>query len=580
MFMSVEILTRVVPCIDHELENLHPVLQKVYLARGISKQAELEKDLKTLHSFKLLKNIELAVELIYQHIINKNRILIIGDFDGDGATSTALGVDFFRQLGVDILYLVPNRFEYGYGLSVELIETAAKLNPNLIISVDSGIACLNGIALAKSKNIDVLVTDHHMPGENLPNANVIVNPNLRDDTFPSKNLAGVGVIFYVLLALRAKLREQNWFAINNKPEINMAQFLDLVALGTVADVVPLDFNNRILVQNGLTKIRTGQCRVGIKALLKIAKRNHRTIVASDLGFAIGPRLNAAGRLDDMSLGIECLLAEDPMTAFRMAENLDALNIERKAIEREMKLEALAIINNLNLDTNNLPIGFCLYHPNWHQGVIGIIAARIKDLYHRPVIVFAQDNNIYIKGSCRSVEGVNIRDVLQAVATNNPGLIVKFGGHAMAAGLTIKTEDLAKFTELFQEQVSQVLDRSNIHGKFNTDGVIDFDSNEDLLELADLLKNAEPWGQHFAEPTFTGEFIVADQRVLADIHMSFKLKPHNQYLGGNIDAIIFNCADLDWFKQKLYNIKIVYKLDINEYNNQKRVQLMIDYLEAI
>ena len=579
--MVVEILERSVPQIDHDLHDLHPVLQKVYLARGIHKKDQLEKDLKNLLSFKLLSNIDAAVELILKHIQLKNKILIIGDFDGDGATSTALAVDFFRQLRADISYLVPNRFEYGYGLSIELIEVAAKLEPSLIISVDSGIACLKGIALAKSKNIDVLVTDHHMQGHDLPIADVIVNPNLKVDTFPSKNLAGVGVIFYVLLALRSKLREINWFAQNNRSDINMAQFLDLVALGTVADVVPLDYNNRILVQNGLTRIRTGQCRVGIKALLKVAKRNHRNIVASDLGFAIGPRLNAAGRLDDMSLGIECLLAEDPMTAFSMAENLDALNIERKAIERDMKLEALSLINNLELDNNNLPIGFCLYNSSFHQGVIGIIAARIKDLYYRPVIVFAQDNGVYIKGSCRSVEGVNIRDVLQAIATSHPDLILKFGGHAMAAGLTIKLVDLEKFTDLFNQEVAKVLNIADIKGKFKTDGEIDFDDRDlDLLELTGVLKNAEPWGQHFTEPSFTGEFIVSEQRVLADIHMSFKLKPHNNYLGGNIDAIIFNCAELGWFHQKLYKVKIVYKLDINDYNNQKRVQFMIEYLEAI
>ncbi len=579
--MAVEILSRNIPDVEHDLQDLHPLLQKVYLARGVFSKQQLEKELKNLLSFKLLSNIDAAVDLIINHINNKNKILIIGDFDGDGATSTALAVDFFRQLRVDISYLVPNRFEYGYGLSVELIESAAKLSPNLIISVDSGIACLNGIALARSKNIDVLVTDHHMQGENLPTANVIVNPNLRTDTFPSKNLAGVGVIFYVLLALRSRLRDINWFAQNNLTDINMAQFLDLVALGTVADVVPLDYNNRVLVHNGLNRIRSGQCRIGIRALLKIAKRNHKNIVASDLGFAIGPRLNAAGRLDDMSLGIECLLAEDPMTAFSMAENLDALNIERKAIERDMKLEALSLIKNIELDNNNLPIAFCLFNPNWHQGVIGIIAARIKDLYYRPVIVFAEDNDVYIKGSCRSVEGVNIRDVLQIIATNNPDLILKFGGHAMAAGLTIKKSNLETFTQLFNQEINKILNIADIRGKFKTDGEIDFyENNLDLLNLTDLLKNAEPWGQHFTEPSFTGEFIVSEQRILADVHMSFKLKPHKDYLGGNIDAIIFNCADLNWFNQKLYKVKIVYKLDINEYNNQKRIQLMIEYLEAI
>ncbi len=584
--MAVEILERSIPDVAHELSELHPVLQKVYLSRGIYKKEQLEKDLKNLHPFELLKNIGKAVDLIYQHIIDKSKILIVGDFDGDGATSTAVAVEFFRTLGVNISYLVPNRFEYGYGLSVELVEVAANLNPNLLITVDSGIACLKGVALAKSKNIDVLVTDHHIPGEFLPNADAIVNPNLKGDLFPSKNLAGVGVIFYVLLALRAKLRAENWFIKNNKPEINMAQFLDLVALGTVADVVPLDYNNRILVSQGLLRIRTGQCRVGIKALLKIAKKNSYNLVASDLGFAIGPRLNAAGRLDDMSLGIECLLASDPMSAFNLAEHLDALNHERKVIEREMKTDALDIIKNLNLnsESNNksLPVAFCLYHDSWHQGVIGIVAARIKELYHRPVIIFAKDNAEFIKGSCRSIEGVNIRDVLQAVSTNNPDLIVKFGGHAMAAGLSIRIENLSTFTDKFTEEVNHILDATNIRGKYITDGTLGFDDHN--LEFAALLKNAEPWGQKFPEPTFTGEFIVIEKRVLAEVHISFKLKPvlkdNESYYGGAIDSIIFNCTDVSWFNEKLFKIKAVYKLDINEFNNQKKVQLLIDYLEPL
>jgi len=341
---------------------------------------------------------------------------------------------------------------------VDLVDLAKqKYNPDLIITVDSGISCLAGVARAKELGFDVLVTDHHLQGESLPIADCIVNPNLKTDVFPSKNLAGVGVIFYVLLAFRAKLRDCKWFEENNRPVINMAQFLDLVALGTVTDLVPLDYNNRILVTQGLNRIRQGFARPGIKALLKISKRNYLNITASDLGFSIGPRLNAAGRLDDMSLGINCLLSLDPIAALNMAESLDSLNQERKLIEREMKAEAIDIINNLNIDGNKLPVAICLFNPDWHQGVIGIVASRIKELYHRPVAVFTQDNSEIIKASCRSVEGVHIRDVLQNMNNLDPDLIIKFGGHAMAAGLSIKKSKLDKFKELFIQEVNKLLD---------------------------------------------------------------------------------------------------------------------------
>lgn len=578
--MNTKIVNRTIPDVEHSMHNIHPILQRIFLARGIFKQDDLDKELSNLISFKLLSNIDLATDLIYKHLVNKSRILIIGDFDGDGATSTSLAVDFFRQLGADINYLVPNRFEYGYGLSVELVDAARKYNPDLLITVDSGIACLPGVKYAKELGFDVLVTDHHLPGNNLPNADVIVNPNLKDDKFPSKNLAGVGVIFYVLLALRSKLRDEKWFEQNNKPIINMAQFLDLVALGTITDVVPLDYNNRVLVSNGLNRIRAGQCRVGIKALLKISKRNYKNLIASDLGFAVGPRLNAAGRLDDMSLGIECLLAEDPMTAFRMAENLDALNIERKNIERDMKEEALAIISQLDFNSDEkLPLAFSLYNETWHQGVIGIVAARVKELYHRPVIVFAEDNEEYIKGSCRSIDGVHMRDVLQNVATRKPEILKKFGGHAMAAGLSIKKQDFEEFNSLFQEEISKVLSHDEIYGRYDVDGEL---KSEDFnLELAELIQDEGPWGQHFPEPVFSGEFIVDSTRILGDSHIALKVKPSDKnHLGGLIDAIIFNCKDQSWFGAKLFKVEMVYKLSINEYNNQRKLQLLVDFLRPV
>lgn len=575
--MAVEIKQREIPSnIKHNLDNIHPLLQNIYLSRGITESKFLEKDLKNLYSYDLLLNIDKAVELIYKHILNKNKILIIGDFDGDGATSTALAVDFFRQLGVSISFLVPDRFTYGYGLSVDLVDLAKqKFNPDLIITVDSGISCLNGVARAKELGFDILVTDHHLPGDNLPVADCIVNPNLKEDSFPSKNLAGVGVIFYVLLALRAKLRDENWFASQNKNIINMAQFLDLVALGTITDLVPLDYNNRILVMQGLTRIRQNMARVGIKALLKISKKNHTNITASDLGFFIGPRLNAAGRLDDMSLGINCLLSNDPMQALRMAESLDSLNQERKLIEKDMKADAISIIKKLDLDNKSLPVAFCLYNPDWHQGVIGIVASRIKELYHRPVVVFTEDNDEIIKASCRSVENVHIRDVLQSVANQQPDLIIKFGGHAMAAGLSIKKSNFDEFKQLFTSEVNKFLDIENIKGVYHTDGSLEH--SDFNLNLVTLIKNSEVWGQQFPEPSFCNEFKVLDQRYLAGSHIAFKLNYNNLI---SVDAIIFNCQENPWFNKNLNFIKVIYKLDINEYNNNKKIQLLIDYLEEI
>lgn len=577
--MAVKILSRKVPDLKHDIDFLHPILQKIFLSRGVTTSKELDQELQNLLPFDLLTNIDRATSLIYKHINLKNKILIIGDFDGDGATSTALAVSFFRELGVEVDYLVPNRFEYGYGLSVELVIEAKKRNPALLITVDSGIACIPGVKQAKDFGLDVLVTDHHLPGDNLPVADCIVNPNLKDDKFPSKTLAGVGVIFYVLLALRAKLKQENWFERNNKPIINMAQFLDLVALGTITDVVPLDYNNRVLVANGLKRIQSGVCRVGIKALLKISKKNYKNVTSTDLGFSVGPRLNAAGRLDDMSLGIECLLCQDPMSAFRIAENLDALNYERKAIEKDMKLEALCIINNLNFDDTNLPLAFCLYQDSWHQGVIGIVAARIKELYHRPVIVFAEDNEEYIKGSCRSIEGVHMRDVLQNIATKYPKLINKFGGHAMAAGLSIKKSDYERFNQEFLSEISNHLSHDNIYGRCETDGQLDY--HDIHLDLAKLIQQYGPWGQHFPEPTFSGDFIVLEKRLLGNSHYAFKLRPDiNNYIGGAIEGIIFNCQEAHWFEQNLFKVRLVYKLAINEFNNNIKLQLLVDYLEPI
>jgi len=417
-----------------------PLLQRIYQSRGVAHPGALDYQLASLLPFTGLKGIEQAAMLLSDAIVAQKRLLIIGDYDADGATSTALAVRALRLLGAEqVDFLVPNRFEYGYGLTPEIVEVASsEYHPQVIITVDNGIASYQGVARANELGINVVITDHHLPGHEIPEASAIVNPNQADDTFASKHLAGVGVIFYVMLAVRQQLRQREWFSSSQRPEPNMASLLDLVALGTVADVVPLDHNNRILVKNGLERIRNGKCSPGISALLHVAKCNAKRAVASDLGFFVGPRLNAAGRLDDMSLGIMCLLSDDPNKAQEIAHALDELNQERRTIEAGMQQQALQIVAQLTLgdeQTLNIPVGLCLYDTTWHQGVIGIVAARIKEKTHRPVICFSDADDDYIKGSARSIPGVHIRDVLESIATQHPGLITKFGGHAMAAGLT-------------------------------------------------------------------------------------------------------------------------------------------------
>ena len=556
------------------LADLPPVLRRVYLTREITSARELEQSLDRLIPPARLKNIDQAVELLAEALQRQRRILIVADFDADGATSCALALRALRGLGAqDVRYIVPNRFEYGYGLTPEIVALAARQEPELIVTVDNGISSIEGVTEARRRGIDVLVTDHHLPGETLPPATVIVNPNQPDDGFPSKNLAGVGVIFYVMLALRAHLRLSGWFGLKNIPELNLANLLDLVALGTVADVVPLDFNNRILVAQGLRRINRGSVCSGIAALLRVAGRAPERAKTMELGYIVGPRLNAAGRLTDMTLGIECLLTDNPEAAQSMAEKLDALNHERRAIEAKMQQQALTAVANLRLDTAALPRGLCLFDETWHQGVIGLVAARVKERTHRPVIALAPVSDVEIKGSARSVPGLHIRDALDAIAARHPHLLSRFGGHAMAAGLTLQRAHLEAFQKAFDEEVSRHLSDGDLEGKIISDGEL---SAEELsLQTAALLREAGPWGQGFPEPVFDGWFDVVSQRVVGEKHLKLSLRITGQ--ARLVDAIAFNCIRAG--KPDTYlRIRAAYKLDVNEYQGQRTLQLIIEHLE--
>jgi len=551
--------------------DIHPVLKRIYAARDIKSVDDLNYSLQTLLPFESLSNIQEAVVLLADAIKNNKRILIVADYDADGATSCVVGLQGLRQMGAtDVVYVVPNRFEFGYGLSPEIVEVAADMQPDLIVTVDNGISSVEGVQRARDKGIDVLITDHHLPGKELPNANAIVNPNQAGDKFPSKMLAGVGVMFYILVALRAHFREQNWFHEHKLIEPNLAELLDLVALGTVADVVPMDRNNRLLVSQGLARIRSGKCRPGIKALLLAANRTMERVTAQDMGFAVGPRLNAAGRLSDMSLGIECLLSDDEMQARNMAVRLDELNKERREIQDEMQDQALIDITKLDLNETEMPFGVCLFNEDWHQGVIGILASKIKDKLHRPVIAFAKDNNGFIKGSARSITCVHIRDVLDTIAGQHPGLIDKFGGHAMAAGLSIKESDFEVFKKAFDHALKRFVTAEDLNGSLHSDG--ELTANEITFGLANDIQKAGPWGQGFPEPQFDGEFQLIDSRIVGEKHLKLQLRVHAK--GKIIDAIAFNFTDEAWSK-KPERVHTVYRLDINEFRGRRQLQLMIE-----
>ncbi len=554
------------------LSSQHPLLARIFAARKINSDTELELGLAGLWPFQKLKGIDQAVKLLHDAMLQQQQILIIGDFDADGATSCVLAVRLLRAMGASAVdYLVPNRFEYGYGLTPEIVKVAQLKKPDLIITVDNGISSIEGVALARKLGIRVLVTDHHLAGEQLPDADAIINPNQPGCEFPSKCTAGVGVAFYLFIALRAQLRKAGWFESKEIPEPNLADYLDVVALGTVADLVALDHNNRILVHQGLQRIRSGRALPGISALLKISGRTQSEIVASDLGFALGPRLNAAGRLDDMSLGIECLLTDDDQLAMEMALQLDTLNQSRKEIESDMKQSALSSLSEIQVSSEQ--VGLCLYDKEWHQGVIGILASRIKEQYHRPVVAFADAEKGVIKGSARSIKGFHVRDALDALAKRHPEILKKFGGHAMAAGLSIERKHLEAFTQAFNLLAREWLDEADLEAQVLTDGALE--SSYFTLDIARLLRDAGPWGQQFPEPQFEGVFQVLQQRLVGEKHLKLSLAADQN--SSPLDAIAF-FVDLEHWPNSTSQVRVVYRLDINEYRGEKSLQLIIEHLE--
>ncbi|MGL5336483.1 MAG: single-stranded-DNA-specific exonuclease RecJ [Enterovibrio sp.] len=572
----VEIKRRSSQKIAPALENFPALLQRIYASRGVQNGQELERSLSALLKINELQGIDRACAVLLEAMQKQQRIIVVGDFDADGATSAALVVRALHLLHYrNVDYLVPNRFDDGYGLSPDVVAQAAEKGAQLIITVDNGISSINGVLEAKKRNISVIVTDHHLPGDELPEADAIINPNLPTCSFASKALAGVGVAFYFMLAMRAKFREKSVFNAE-RPEPNFAQLLDLVALGTVADVAVLDSNNRILVHQGIQRIRAGNACLGVQALLIIAKRSAQKLVAADLGFALGPRLNAAGRLESMSIGVELLLCEEWQKALALAQRLDDLNIERRKIEQSMKEEALLQCENLQLDQGALPAGLVLHQPEWHQGTIGILASRLKEKFHRPVVVFADDKQELIKGSARSVEGLNMRDLLSEISRKHPKLLVKFGGHAMAAGLTIAKTDLPEFCAAFNSLVQNELGEEPPCAVVLSDGELLLE--EFSLETAQLLQEAGPWGHGFAAPCFDGIFDVKSQTLLAEKHLKLKLSPAGSDL--LLDAIAFNIDPQLWPNWAVSQVHIAYRLEINEFRGQSTLQLMIESIKAL
>ena len=566
------------PTVDdsHLPAHLPPLLRQLYARRGVMPN-ECELVLKGLLRPDTMKGLDSAAKLIADAIQLDKSILIVGDFDADGATSTSVCILALRMMGASkVDYLIPNRFDYGYGLSPEIVAVAASKQAELLITVDNGISSIEGVAAAKAFGMQVVITDHHLPGHELPAADAIVNPNQPGCQFASKSIAGVGVAFYLMTALRAELRARHWYQARGIAEPNLGTLLDIVALGTVADVVSLDANNRILVEAGLQRVRSGRCRVGITALLEVAKRNPARIVASDFGFAVGPRLNAAGRLDEMALGVETLLCEDIMYARRMAAELDSLNQERRELEVGMQQEALKSLEYLKLNEEQLPWGIALFQEDWHQGVIGILASRIKDKYHRPVIAFADAGNGEIKGSARSIKGLHMRDLLELVNSRHPGLISKFGGHAMAAGLTLKSGGFATFAKAYDDAVRELLKPEQLTGELWSDG--ELTPTELTLEIAQLLRNAGPWGQSFEEPLFDGYFKIIQQRIVGERHLKLVLEtPCSTVM---LDAIAFNVDLHTWPDATIQHARIVYKLDVNEYRGNFTLQLMVEQIEPM
>ncbi len=554
--------------------EMHPLLRRVYSQRGVTGPEEVELGLVKLAPPESLKGIDEAVELLLAALRGQWKILLVGDFDADGATSCVLALDALHGFGFDHLdYIVPNRFEYGYGLTPAIVELARARNPDLLITVDNGISSLDGVAAASDAGLKVLITDHHLPAAQLPTADAIVNPNQPGCAFPAKNTAGVGVIFYVMLALRRRLREMNWFGNEGPPEPNLAELLDLVAVGTIADVVSLDRNNRILVHEGLRRIRAGRARPGVRALLKVAERNYANAVAADLAFGVAPRLNAAGRLTDMSTGIECLLAEDERSAGELAGALDEINRERREIQAEMDEQATGLVAQFMASPQELPAGLCLYEPGWHQGVVGIVASRIKDRLHRPVIAFAANGENAqgeLKGSGRSIRGFHMRDALDAIASRHPGLVTRFGGHAMAAGLSLEADRIEEFRAAFAEEAARQLQPGQLEAKLYSDGQLE--PQWFSLEVAQMLRNAGPWGKDFPEPVFDGRFHLRRQQPLKEKHLRMTLSPLEDP-NVQVEAIAFNVED--WPDPKATEISLAYRLDVNEFRGERNPQLVVE-----
>ncbi|WP_057832389.1 single-stranded-DNA-specific exonuclease RecJ [Colwellia sp. TT2012] len=595
--MSKKIIRRAQVATAHLPDTLPEIIKQIYASRGMKSAQELELNVARLQGMAddtALMGMDKACQLLHQALLSKTRIVIVGDFDADGATSTALmmvALSLFGSTHHD--FIVPNRFEYGYGLTPEIVDIAAKQQAQMIITVDNGISCIAGVKRAKDLGMQVIVTDHHLPGHTLPIADAIVNPNQVGCNFPSKALAGVGVAFYLMLGLRKYCRERNYFSEQGIAEPNIAQLLDLVALGTVADVVSLDANNRILVAQGLKRIRAGQTRPGIQALIEIANKNQQRLVASDFGFAIAPRINAAGRLDDMSYGINCLLATDLSTARVMAAELDELNKTRREIEQGMQVEAERVMNSVDLvgglnqesEDKPLPFAIALYQKDWHQGVIGIVAGRLKEKCHRPCIIFAnasddseQGDNAEIKGSARSIPGLHIRDLLEHIDSQNPGLILKFGGHAMAAGLSIKQKDFTQFKQQFNELAEKWLKPEDLASIILSDGELSADLL--TLEFAEQLREAGPWGQNFPEPLFDDTFTIVQQRIVGEKHLKIVVQKDTVQGKQVFDGIAFNVDVKAWPNAQAKQVHLAYRLDVNEFRGKRTVQLMIEDIRVV
>ncbi|EPE37867.1 single-stranded-DNA-specific exonuclease RecJ [Candidatus Photodesmus katoptron Akat1] len=563
-------------------DTIHPILKRIYINRGIQSINQLETTTKALCSYKELPGIHKAVRLLFLAIQENKRIIVVGDFDVDGATSSALSVLALRMLGSrNVDYLIPNRFKDGYGLSVQVVDQAIKLGADIIMTVDNGISSIDGVSYANKKGLQVLITDHHLPGHRLPNVDAIVNPNICSSGVFLKTLSGVGVVFYLMMALCVYMRDKDWFILNNMLEPKLMKFLDLVAFGTIADVVPLDKNNRILVYQGLQRIRAGKTRPGIQALIEVANLNRKNLVASDFGFALGPRINAAGRLHDMSFGVELLISDDIHTARYIAKQLNALNQTRKKIEENMRKEAIAFCNKIQLNKNSqFPFGLVLYQRGWHQGIIGILASRMKEKFHRPVVVFSNNTKGILKGSCRSIPGFHFFNVLDNINSQNPGLIIMYGGHSMAAGLTLKEEHLDNFAKIFDQAVRKELGDLVLKNIILSDGKLK--EKDFSIHTAKLLKFASPWGEGFPEPVFDGKFKVINQKLVGKKHIRLLLEPifKDCFNRTIIDGIMFN-ADLNyWPNSSVKFVQLVYRLDVNEFSGSHSLQLIIEHIETI